>query len=183
MNENASIEFETDLIPFHVLFDSELHKAIKKEARHRRMKFSEFINDVLREAMFFLDKVSFRIADLPCDDYDEKLVPIKIKRRLFIDRDLKYKLFHFQNYFKLRSKGAVLRFLMRMYLRKLERLGDDGVRIFIERTRNRWLEELKRVKVWKRWVNPVNLKNYHRQNIMQTEVINSFSYVTEIRLQ
>ena len=183
MDESICIGDFIDQIPFYVLFNSSLHKEIKAQARQRRMKFSDFINDVLREAMFFLDKVSLKIADLPCDDYGEKQVPIKIKRKLVIDRDLKYKLFHFQNYFKLRSKGAVLRFLMRMYLRKLERLGDDGVRIFIERIRNRWLEELKRVKVWKRWVNPVNLKNYHRQNIMQTEVINSFSYVTEIRLQ
>ncbi len=182
MDESICIGDFIDQIPFYVLFNSSLHKEIKAQARQRRMKFSDFINDVLREAMFFLDKVSLKIADLPCDDYGEKRVPIKIKRKLLIDRDLKYKLFHFQNYFKLRSKGAVLRFLMRMYLRKLGRLGEDGVKLFIERNRSRWLEQLEKVKVWKRWVNPERLKNYHRGNFLREEVVNNFSYVMEIRL-
>ncbi len=182
MNENICTNDETDLVPFHVLFDTKLHKEIKKGARQHKMKFSTFINMALREAIFFLDKVSFKFSDLPCGTFGEGLLEIKTKRRLLIDRDLKYKLFHFQNYFKLRSKGAVLRFVMRMYLRKLKTLGEEKLRVFIFKKYTHWMQQVKSVKVWKRWANPETQKNYHKQNIDRIEYVNSFSYVTKVRI-
>ncbi len=173
-----------DLISFHVLFDYDLHKDLMKHARKLQMKFSEFINEVLLDTMFLIDKVDFWNGKLP-EQFDENDLEITVDRTIYISREVKYKLFHFQNHFKLRSKAAVMRFILRVYLEKLEVYGAENVERMRRIMYNKWQKSLKLVGVWRKEFFSELEKNTHMGEFYQcqwVELVNSLSLTTSIML-
>ncbi len=109
-----------DLIYFHVLFDAGLYSEILEHARQRKLKNSNCINEISCKAVQYLDLTDFKKNYLSGKGFDEKGLDINIKRKILIDRDLRDLLFHLQSRYMLRSKGSVLRYILRSYFNRLK---------------------------------------------------------------
>lgn len=109
-----------DLISFHVLFDAGLYGKIVEHAKLRKLKISNFINEISLEAVQYLNLDDFRKYYLSGTGFDEEGLEINIKRQILIDKDLRDLLFHLQSSYMLRSKGAVLRYILRSYFNRLK---------------------------------------------------------------
>lgn len=131
-----------------------------------------------------LDKADFMYGTFPVPkDFKEEELEFNIDRTIYISRDLKYKLFHFQNHYKLRGKAAVMRFILRLYLNNLEEKGEKMFSRIIDRMSKMWECRRKRQKNFRKDFNPEFVKNTHMNNFYnyeQIEIINSYSITTQI---
>ena len=173
-------------IEFHMLFDDELHETIMEHAGQKDMSLSEFINMVLRKTLFFIDKADFANGILETDwDYNEDDLTITVDRKVFLDRDLKYKLYHFQDHFKFWSKASVVRYILRRYLRGVERDGEAHVDRVVARFRDLWEKELKMFRKWNKFFSNAFLQKTHMTNFFaknRVEVVNNYGVITEVLL-
>ena len=173
-------------IEFHMLFDDELHETLMEHAEEKDMSLSEFINMVLRKTLFFIDKADFANGILETDwDYNEDDLTITVDRKVFLDRDLKYKLYHFQDHFKFWSKASVVRYILRRYLWGVERVGEVHVDRVVARFRNLWERKLENSRKWNKFFSEAFLKKTHMTKFFErnrVEVVNNYGVITEILL-
>ena len=174
---------DIDWVKYHVVFDRGLYREIKRHARHRRMRISEFITFVLEETAFLLEKFDLT-EGLPIPDIQEKyLGERKADRWIWIRRDLKYKLFHFQDHFKIRGKAAVMRYILRRYLVSVNRLGEEKVKRVRNRLFRMWTYLKQKKRMWKKpfsqkFVNITHMNNIYKWE--RIEFVNSYDIATEV---
>ncbi len=173
-----------DFVSFHMLFDFDLFLQITKQAKLRQTGFSGFINMVFRESIFLLDKADMTNGILETDeDFNEDEIDIDVDRKIFINRDLKYRLQHFQDHFKIWSKAAVLRYILRRYLRMLERYGEVKVKAIRDRFFRMWERAKGRTKEWTKYFSESFLRKTHMENFYRPdriELVNSYGVTFQI---
>lgn len=175
---------DKNFVSFHMLFDFDLFLQITKQAKLRRMGFSGFINMAFRESVFLLDKADMTNGILETDaDFNEDDLDVDIDRKVFIDRDLKYRLQHFQDHFKIWSKAAVLRYILRRFLRLLERYGEVKVKGIRDRFFRMWERAKGRTKGWTKYFSESFLRKTHMENFYipdRIEIVNSYGVTYKI---
>lgn len=133
-------------IIFHVVFDKELICNLKKIASKQKLSFSGTVNFILQKYEHILNEVECGEVVLNEERDDILISHIDCHKKVRIDKRLKFLLFSFQNRFKSRSKGAVLRAVLRDFIRNADE--EDGK---LEEGTKKW--EIKRKGIW-------NLKSY-----------------------
>lgn len=141
----------SDGIRFHFVLDKELYDKLKEISKIRGEKKSEIIHKILLETVPFVEKADFTIRNGKDSDFGEKDMKMIRKMRITISSKFKRDLFLLQQHFLLRSKGEILRHIIRMYFKKEAKI--EGIRIgkfvrVVNRFKQMWEAKLKKQKRW-----------------------------------
>lgn len=130
------------LLRFHIKMDKELKQELLECTGKRAI--SLFINTIFEKVFHLVEKKDFEADENLFDPEPEQSADLY----LLINETYKNKLFQIQDHFKLRSKGAVLRLIIRLYIAKIKKLSVQVLHQILERSRRKWEIVKKTTKYW-----------------------------------
>lgn len=168
---------KNDTILFHIVLDPDLLRNLLKYARKQKISFSKLINDILNKYEYLLNKIECNDGTGLYENCNETLLKINCHKKVRIEKRLKNLLFCFQNHFKLRSKGSVLRFLLRKYLNDLKEFGEIEMENKLKSESNAW-DKIK-YRIWKMKIFEEGHMS-HLKNSFRLELINKSYQIMQI---
>lgn len=129
----------TDYIEYHFKIEPKMKRKLKILAEKEKMSLSHIINHLFEKSFQLLEYFDFQSQiKRECKSQERKTEKVTENIWCHIKKIYKNKLFALQHHYQLQSKAKILRFLLRKYLKKLERQGKEWTEKFIKRFQIKW---------------------------------------------